>query len=93
MSFDGLLDTAFEQIRHYAAADVAVSLRLLRAFTDIANCTQVSSFRTALFERAQRVVEGCATPLPKDELEKLRRRLATLETITASAYQTVITSA
>ena len=27
MSFDGLLDTAFEQIRHYAAADVAVSLR------------------------------------------------------------------
>ena len=30
MSFDGLLDTAFEQIRHYAVADIAVSLRLMR---------------------------------------------------------------
>ena len=40
MSFDGLLDTAFEQIRHYAVADVAVSLRLMRAFTDIAGTTQ-----------------------------------------------------
>ncbi len=27
MSFDGLLDTAFEQIRHYAVADIAVSLQ------------------------------------------------------------------
>ena len=31
ISVDGMLDTAFEQIRHYAASDVAVSLRLLRA--------------------------------------------------------------
>ncbi len=85
MSFDGLLDTAFEQIRHYAAADVAVSLRLLRAFADIAYATQVASFRTALLERAQRVVEGCAAHLPKDELGKLQRRLATLETVAASA--------
>jgi uncharacterized membrane protein len=30
IAFDGLLDTAFEQIRHYAVADVAVSLRLAR---------------------------------------------------------------
>src|SRR6516162_2284167 len=35
--FDGLLDTAFEQIRHYAVADIAVSLRLMRAFNDIAS--------------------------------------------------------
>nr|WP_156964568.1 DUF2254 family protein [Methylocapsa aurea] len=27
---DHLLDTAFEQIRHYAVNDIAVSLRLLR---------------------------------------------------------------
>ena len=49
MSFDGLLDTAFEQIRHYAVADIAVSLRLLRAFTDLTSATQVSSFRTRHF--------------------------------------------
>ncbi len=45
MSFDGSLDTAFEQIRHYAAADVAVSLRLLRAFNDIASSTQHNDLR------------------------------------------------
>ena len=44
MSFDGLLDTAFEQIRHYAAADVAVSLRLMRAFNDIASATGHADF-------------------------------------------------
>jgi uncharacterized membrane protein len=31
ITFDSLLDTAFEQVRHYAVADAAVSLRLLRA--------------------------------------------------------------
>ena len=40
IDLDGLLDTAFEQLRHYAAADVAVSLRLLRAFNDIALVAQ-----------------------------------------------------
>src|SRR5208282_1983976 len=35
ITLDGLLDLAFEQIRHYAAADAAVSLRLLRALADI----------------------------------------------------------
>jgi hypothetical protein len=35
-----LLDTAFEQIRHYATADVAVSLRLMRASSDIVSATQ-----------------------------------------------------
>src|SRR5450631_2738794 len=33
---ESLLDTAFEQIRHYSVADIAVSLRLLRALDDIA---------------------------------------------------------
>jgi len=80
MSFDGLLDTAFEQIRHYAAADIAVSLRLMRAFTDIASATQHSDIRMALLARAQRVTAGCAGHLPKDELVKLQQRLAALET-------------
>jgi uncharacterized membrane protein len=81
MSFDGLLDTAFEQIRHYAVSDVAVSLRLMRAFNDIASATQHADLRNRLLERAQRVVAGCAGHLPKDELVKLQQRLAALETI------------
>ena len=45
ISFEGLVDTAFEQIRHYSCADAAVSLRLVRAFGDILDA--VDSCRTA----------------------------------------------
>ena len=79
MSFDGLLDTAFEQIRHYAVADVAVSLRLVRAYSDIARSTPHADLRASLLERAQRVAAGCAGHLPKDELVKLEQRLAAIE--------------
>jgi uncharacterized membrane protein len=76
MTFDDLLDTAFEQIRHYAAADVAVSLRLMRAFSDIASATQLAGLRAKLLERARRVAGGCAGQLPEDELAQLQQRLA-----------------
>jgi len=84
MSFDGLLDTAFEQIRHYAVADIAVSLRLMRAFNDIASVTQQLDLRTKLLERVRRVATGCAGHLTQDELVKLQQRLAALETIIAA---------
>ena len=84
MSFEGLLDTAFEQIRHYAVADIAVSLRLMRAFNDIASVTQHPHFRTTLLERARRVVTGCGGRLTQEELVKLQQRLATLEAIIAA---------
>ena len=76
MSLDGLLDTAFEQIRHYAAADAAVSLRLMRAFTDIASTTQDLDLRAKLVNRTGRVAAGCAERLPKEELAKLQERFA-----------------
>jgi uncharacterized membrane protein len=79
INLDGLLDTAFEQIRHYAAADVAVSLRLLRAFNDIAFAAQSEEIRRALLARADRVVAGCAARLPEDALSKLQERLASLQ--------------
>jgi uncharacterized membrane protein len=47
MSFDGLLDTAFEQIRHYAVADIAVSLRLMRAYNDIARTAPHADLRAS----------------------------------------------
>jgi uncharacterized membrane protein len=70
---EGLLDTAFEQIRHYASGDVAVCLRLLRALNDIAQTTQDSALRTQLLERAQRVVAGCTAP--QAELARVQGRL------------------
>jgi uncharacterized membrane protein len=80
MTFDGLLDTAFEQIRHYAAADVAVSLRLMRAYGDVARSTPRVDDRLKLIERARRVPISCTAHLPKDELIKLQQRLAAMET-------------
>ena len=82
--FDGLLDTGFEQIRHYAAADIAVSSRLIRAFDDIASTTEHDDLRTKLLERARRVTTGCAGSLPKDDLAKLQQRLTALQTAIAS---------
>jgi uncharacterized membrane protein len=76
MSVDGLLDTAFEQIRHYAAADAAVSLRLMRALLDIASTTQDLDLRAKLSCRARRVTAGCAERLAEKELAKLQERLA-----------------
>ena len=79
ISVDGMLDTAFEQIRHYAANDAAVSLRLLRAIGDIGDTLQQDDARAKLLERARRVVNGCCEQLDEAEAERLRQRVVTLE--------------
>lgn len=75
----GLLDTAFEQVRHYAAGDVAVSARLLRALGDIAASTDDPGLRGELAERGRRVVAGCRGRLDDADLRMLGERLAMLE--------------
>ncbi len=75
----GMLDTAFEQIRHYAVADLAVSLRLLRALGDIAATVQHADVRASLLRRARLVVDGAAERLGEIDTARLRQRLATLE--------------
>ena len=79
IEFEGLLDTAFEQIRHYSMADAAVSARLLRALDDIAASTSDVAVRTSVAARARRVFEGCRSRLEEQDLAILRRRLAVLE--------------
>jgi uncharacterized membrane protein len=76
---DGMLDTALEQIRHYATSDVAVSLRLLRAISDIVGTLQHDDSRAKLLERARRVVAGCDQRLGETEIARLRQRVAMLE--------------
>ena len=78
ISFDGLLDTAFEQIRHYGTGDVAVSLRLLRAYADIADTLRDPGLRDVLHRRAQAVVAGCEARLPDTDLARLHGRAALL---------------
>jgi uncharacterized membrane protein len=81
--FERLLEAAFEQIRMYSKADVAVSLRLLRALRDIAASTPDPEFRRILVERGMRIVAGCAEKLGEQELRELRVRQAALESFTA----------
>jgi uncharacterized membrane protein len=78
IGLEGLLDTAFEQIRHYGAADVAVSLRLLRAYGDIAFVAQDDYIHHALLERSMKIIAGCKAHLAEDALDRLRRRLESL---------------
>jgi uncharacterized membrane protein len=76
---ESLLDTAFEQIRHYSASDIAVSLRLLRALDDIASTCTHPGMIESLAVRGRRILAGCAERLSPDQIEKLRERLSALE--------------
>jgi uncharacterized membrane protein len=78
IDLDGLLDTAFEQIRHYAESDLPVSLRLLRTLQDIAVTTDDPMIHRRLLVRADRVMEGCRGRLNEASLARLSDRLAAL---------------
>jgi uncharacterized membrane protein len=79
LGLTGMLDTAFEQIRHYAMADLAVSLRLLRAMGDIAGTSRQDDIRASLLARARLVVDGASKHLGEVDAARLRHRLATVE--------------
>jgi uncharacterized membrane protein len=85
MQFPRLLDAAFDQIRMYAKSDLAVSLRLLRALTDIATSTEDPEYRRILVERGARTVAGCAEKMGDDEMTELRVRLEALEALMPAA--------
>ena len=78
IDFDHLLDTVFEQIRHYAVSDIAVSLRLLRALDDLAVTTDDEWMRERLVLRGRRIVAGCAR-VDASDFKRLESRLAELE--------------
>ncbi len=84
IDFGGLLRSAFEQIRLYAQADTAVSLRLLRALVDIAGTTEDPAYRLKLHALGIRIVDGCAKELTEEEVRPMRARLAALERLTAA---------
>ncbi len=79
IELDGLLNTAFEQIRHYAVTDAVVSARLLRVLDDIASTTDDPGLHRHLVARGRRVLAGCRDRLAEDDLGLLRHRLDRLE--------------
>ena len=78
IGLDGLLNTAVEQIRAYAVSDAAVSLRLLRLLHDVAVTVENDSLRQLMVERGERIVAGCRSRLPPDDLIRLEQRFAEL---------------
>ncbi len=79
IDFEGLLESAFEQIRHYGQSDIAVSLRLLRALGDIASGCDLEQFGQLLIERGRRIVEGFAAAYPPQQKKDLEQRLLLLQ--------------
>jgi uncharacterized membrane protein len=82
IGFEGLLESAFEQIRMYSKGDVAVSLRLLRALTDIAAAAP-EKYRDAAVAFGRRIIAGCAERLTEAEMEGLSVRFGVLYGVTA----------
>ena len=82
---DRLVDLAFDQIRLYARADLAVSLRMLRALGDVARTVPDPGVQARLARRGERIVMGCAEKFGEEELGELRRRQAALERLAVVA--------
>jgi len=89
LSFDRVVEAAFEQIRLYSQSDVAVSLRMLRALTDIATTIPDQSSRRTLVERGQKIIDGCAEHLGEGEMSELRVRMAVLTGLLPETYHLV----
>ena len=79
IDFGGLLTSAFEQIRLYSKADIAVSQRMLRALGDIAGTVEDPAYRVKLHDLGVRIVAGCTEQLTEEEMRPMCVRLAMLE--------------
>ncbi len=81
-SFLRLLNVAYNQIIPYGKNDMAVSLRLLRALSDIASQTKYGPYLAAICKHAQRVTKTCSSSFPWEDCEELVARLNAIERIT-----------
>ena len=84
IGFNRLAESAFEQIRSYAKTDVAVSLRLMRAFADITQTLSYGPDRSLLANYGQRLLSGLPVSVGEDVMGEMRRRLAVLEQLATS---------
>jgi uncharacterized membrane protein len=76
IDFGKALSSAFDQIRHYSKSDLAVSLRLMRAVSDIAVTTKDPEVLRELAELGDRIIRGCELHLTDEDLSPLRDRMA-----------------
>ncbi len=81
ITFEGLLESAFEQIRQYSIHDAAVCLRLLRALGDIAITTEKPEYRRMVLAFAERVLNGHRNEQTNGDMSVMQTRFAVLEAL------------
>jgi len=70
VTFEGLMDAAFNQIRQYSKSDVAVTIRLLEAIACIATYTRNSKQREALRRHAEMILNSSREQISQEEDQK-----------------------
>ncbi|MEQ1507105.1 MAG: DUF2254 domain-containing protein [Myxococcota bacterium] len=71
-----LVDLAFEQLRQYGRADMAVALRLIRAAHDVADATTDPTVHRRLAAHTRLLDASVRAAFPVDDCEELGRRVA-----------------
>jgi uncharacterized membrane protein len=75
ITFAGLVDTAFNQIRQYGKSDVAVMIRLLKAIATVARYTSTQKERAVLLRHAEMIrrdsQQAISEELDKKDIEEL----------------------
>jgi uncharacterized membrane protein len=66
VTFEGLVDSAFNPIRQYARSDASVTIRLLEAIANIATHTSNSKYQVILQRHANMILRGSQEGLPEE---------------------------
>jgi uncharacterized membrane protein len=83
LPFSRLVDVAFEQIVHYGKGDVAVSIRLQRAFADIAASTDDPEILATVRACAERAAADSIAALPQTGGRAIVERLEAVRAATS----------
>ncbi len=74
VTFEGLVDTAFNAIRQYARSDTSVTIRLLEAIANIATYTSNQKYQAILQRHAEMILrgsqEGLSEELDRNDVQK-----------------------
>lgn len=66
VTFEGLVDSAFNAIRQYARSDTSVTIRLLEAIANIATYTNNPKYQAVLQRHAEMILRGSQDGLPEE---------------------------
>lgn len=71
-----LIDLAFEQLRQYGRADMAVALRIMRALGEVASVTKQAAARRRIELHARLIEAAARTHFAPEDCDELARRYA-----------------